>query len=206
MDASNDPLHQARARLEDTLTTLEAQGANHAMLPAARNAIECLGGLARFGATAGDMAHAVARTGEAITRLLDRDPGEALCAPLLEQRAIDLAAVVTQMGPLETLASDDREAWTEAAVETVGLRDAADAWLLGAAALLRYIEPGPARDYFEQSRERTVALVARFDLALMQAMGGLSVLRDTAREALRRARGDRGYPRRAWYWRTLAES
>jgi hypothetical protein len=77
---------------------------------------------------------------------------------------------------------------------------------LGAAALLRFIEPSTERENFERARERTVASVARFDRALKPAIAGLSPLRDTARAALMRARGDKGYARRAWYWRTLAES
>ena len=85
------------------------------------------------------------------------------------------------------------------------MRDSADAWLLGASALLRSLQPGQQRDFFERCRERVVGSVARFDRALKPAMGGLSVLRETARVALMRARGDKGYPRRAWYWRVLAQ-
>lgn len=175
------------------------------MLPAARNAIECLGGLARFGASAADMADAVGHTARLLVPMLNRDPGDALCAPLLEQRATDLVAVINEVGDLSNLALDDQESWSEAATETLGMRDSADAWLLGAAALLRFIEPGVAREHFERARERTVASVARFDRALKPAIAGLSPLRDTARAALMRARGDKGYARRAWYWRTLAE-
>jgi hypothetical protein len=205
VDASQDPLHQARARLDETLSTLEDQGADPAMLPAARNAIECLGGLARFGANPRDMSDAVARTGTLLEPLLARDPGDALCAPLLEQRATDLAGVVSTAGDLAQLPEDDRDSWIEAATETLGMRDSVDAWLLGAASLLRWFSPGPARDHFERARERTVAAVLRFDRALEPAIAGLSPLRDTARGALMRARGDRGYPRRAWYWQRLAE-
>ncbi|MBL8680795.1 MAG: hypothetical protein JNK05_16570 [Myxococcales bacterium] len=206
MDASDDPLFRARARLDELLQTLHAKRADKAMLPAARNAIECLGGLARFGASARDMSDAVEHTVGVLVPLLDRDPGDALCAPLLEQRAVDLTHVVAEAGDLAQLAEDDRESWCEAATETLGMRDAADAWLLGAAAILRRIEQGTERENFERARERTVAAVARFDIALKPAIAGLSPLRDTARSALMRARGDKGYARRAWYWRTLAEN
>lgn len=206
MDASDDPLHRARARLNELLATLEAKGAERAMLPAARNAIECLGGLARFGANPRDMYDAVEHTARLLTPMLDRDPGDALCAPLLEQRAVDLTAVVNEVGDLSNMDLDDQESWAEAATETLGMRDSADAWLLGAAALLRWLQPGDERDNFERTRERTVAAVARFDRALKPAIAGLTPLRDTARAALMRARGDKGYARRAWYWRTLAES
>lgn len=205
MDASDDPLHRARARLNELLANLEGNGSNHAMLPAARNAIECLGGLARFGASARDMYDAVEHTARLLTPMLDRDPGDALCAPLLEQRAVDLSAVVREVGDLSNLDADDQESWAEAATETLGMRDSVDAWLLGASALLRWFQPSDERDHFERARERTVAAVARFDRALKPAIAGLSPLRDTARAALMRARGDRGYARRAWYWRTLAE-
>lgn len=176
------------------------------MLPAARNAIECLGGLARFGASLADMADAVKQTATMLVPMLRQDPADALCVPLLEQRATDLVAVIHQVGDLSNLDPDDRESWIEAATETLGMRDSADAWLLGAAALLRFIEPGIEREHLERARERTVASVARFDRALTPAIAGLSPLRDTARAALMRARGDKGYARRAWYWRTLAEA
>jgi hypothetical protein len=205
VDASDDPLHRARARLDELLATLEAKRADHALLPAARNAIECLGGLARFGASVRDMYDAVDHTVNVLTPLLDRDPGDALCAPLLEQRAIDLSAIVAEVGDLSQLAPDDQESWSEAATETLGMRDSADAWLLGAAAILRRLEPSVEREHFERARERTVASVSRFDAALKPAIAGLTRLRDTARAALMRARGDKGYARRAWYWRTLAE-
>jgi hypothetical protein len=151
------------------------------------------------------MQGAVYRIGAVLEKLLDRDPGEALGAVLLEQRATDLTQLVTELGSIARLDADDRESWTEAATETLGMRDSADAWLLGAAAILRALPPGPQREYFERCRERVVAAVARFDRALKPAMGGLSVIRETARGALMRARGDKSYPRRAWYWRVLAQ-
>ncbi len=205
VNAAEDPLHNARARLEDTLRSVTSSKLDHALLPAVRNAIECLGGLARFGVSAADMQSATHRIGEVLVKLLDRDPGEALGAVLLEQRAMDLTQLVTELGSIARLDADDRESWTEAAVETLGMRDSADAWLLGASALLRSLEPGPQRDFFERCRERVVGSVARFDRALKPAMGGLSVLRETSRVALMRARGDKGYARRAWYWRVLAQ-
>lgn len=201
----DDPLELARARLDETLQTLSGAASDPAMILVARNAIEALGALARFGAPPAEMAHAVRRTGEAVQKFLDADPGETLAVVLLDQRAAALAEVVQQRGDLAQLDEEDRQNWIEAAYEVLAARDAADAWLLGAAALLRWLPPGDRRTHLERVRERAVAAVHRFDRALDPALSGLSPLRDAARQAIARARGDRGYVRRAHYWTRIAE-
>jgi hypothetical protein len=205
VDAPDDPLASARAQLESTLETLGGASNDPAMMLAARNAIVALGGMARFGATAIDMARAVARTGETVRRYLDNDPGEALAFPLLDARATALADVVREHGDLTRLDPDDQQNWVEEAYEIFAARDAADAWLLGAAALLRWLRDGgdEQRTHLERARERAVMAIARFDRALEPALAGLSPLRNAARTALARARADKGYARRAHYWVTI---
>jgi hypothetical protein len=203
--SSGDPVSQAEARLDDTLASLHGAPDDPAMIMAARNAIVALGGMSRFGASAAAMARAVSRTSRAVHTHLDRDPGESLAFPLLDARATALAEVVRERGDLSRLDADDRASWVEEAFEILAARDAADAWLLGAAALLRALEPGDQRTHLERTRERAVAAIARFDRALEPAIHGLSPLRDAARTALERARSDRGYPRRARYWVRIAE-
>jgi hypothetical protein len=203
VDAPDDLLSSARERLDETLGALSGAAIDPAMILVARNAIESLGALARFGAPVGEMARAVARTGEAVRRFLDRDPGEALAHVLLDRRAAALAEVVRERGDLAGLDEEDRQNWIEEAFEIFAARDAADAWLLGAAALLRWLEAGEERTHLERVRERAVAGVARFDHALAPALGGLSPLREAARIAVARARADAGYERRARYWTAL---
>ena len=205
MDAPDDPLRSTREKLDDTLATLQGAANDPAMMLAARNAIVSLGGMVRFAAPAGEMARAVARTSEAVRRHLDRDPGETITFPLLDARAVALAGVVQQHGDLERLEPDDRQNWLEEAYEIFAARDAADAWLLGAAALLRAIEPGNERTHLERARERAVANIARFDRALEPALSGLSILRDDAKKAVVRAKADKGYMRRAHYWVKIIE-
>ncbi len=205
MDASDDPLHSAREKLEDTLATLQGAANDPAMMLAARNAVVSLGGMVRFGAPAGDIADAVARTVEAVRRHLERDPGETLMFPLLDSRAVDLSRVIARHGDLDRLDEDDKQSWIEAAYEIFEARDAADAWLLGTAALLRALEPGAERTHLERARERAVAAIARFDRALEPALGGLSPLRDDAKKAVMRAKADKGYMRRAHYWVKIIE-
>jgi hypothetical protein len=200
VEVPSDPLTVARARLDDTLATLSEGSNEPAMMLAARNAIMALGGMARFHAQAGDLAFAVARTGEAVRRFLDRDPGEDLCYPLLDARAAALSDVVREHGDLGGLGAEIQADWVQEAFEIFAARDAADAWLLGAAALLRWFPAGEHRKHLERARERAVAAIARFDRALEPALGGLSPLRDAAHEALERARTDEGYARRAQYW------
>lgn len=201
MDIPDDPLSSARARLDDTLESLKGTAAGDpAMMLAARNAIVALGGLARFGAPPGDMSRAVLRTAEAVRRHLEKDPGEALAFPLLDSRANALSDVVRQHGDLDRLDPEDRQNWVEEAFEIFAARDAADAWLLGAAALLRWIQPGDRRTHLERARERAVGSVARFDRALEPALSGLTSLRDAAKNAVLRAKYDKGYVRRAHYW------
>lgn len=206
VDSSDDPLSSAKARLDDTLETLHGAANDPAMMLAARNAIVALGGLARFGASATEMARAVERTCEAVRKHLDPDPGEALTYPLLDARAAALAEVVREHGDLDRLDAEDRTNWLEEAYEIMAARDAADAWLLGAAALLRALEPGEQRTNLERTRERAVAMVARFDRALEPALVGLSPLREAAQHALARARADRSYVRRARYWARILEA
>jgi hypothetical protein len=152
VDLPDDPLVSARARLEDTLATLSGNKNDPAMMLAARNAIVALGGLVRFGAGASEMAHAVERTGEAVLRFLDKDPGEALNFPLLDARATALSDVVRQHGDLERLDVEDRQNWVEEAFEVFAARDAADAWQLGAAALMRRFPTGTERSHLERAR------------------------------------------------------
>jgi len=206
VELPDDPLASARERLEETLATLTGVETNPAMMLAARNAIVSLGGLGRFGATAADMAKSVSRTAGVVLRYLHRDPGEALAYPLLDTRAAALAEVVREHGDLANLGPDDRPHWIEEAFELFAARDACDAWLLGAASLLRAIEPCNQRTHLEKARERAVAAVARFDRALEPALGGLSPLREAAQRALERTRADTSYVRRARYWRRLVES
>ncbi|MEI8255591.1 MAG: hypothetical protein WCJ30_07965 [Deltaproteobacteria bacterium] len=205
MDAPDDPLLSAREKLDDTLASLHGAANDPAMIMAARNAIVSLGGMVRFGSPAGEMAQAVARTAEAVRRQLVRDPGDTLAFPLLDSRAAALAAVVQQHGDLERLDPEDRHSWVEEAYEIFAARDAADAWLLGAAALLRCIEPGEERTYLERAREGAVAAITRFDRALEPALGGLSPLREDAKKAVVRAKADKGYMRRAYYWVKIIE-
>jgi hypothetical protein len=206
VDAPDDPLSMARARLEETLGTLSGAANDPAMILVARNAIEALGSLGRFGVQPGEMARAVARTGEAVRRFLDRDPGETLALVLLDKRAAALADVVRERGDLAQLDEEDRQNWIEEAFEIFAARDAADAWLLGAAALLRWFEPGAERTHLERVRERAVIAIERFDHALAPALGGLSPLRETAKTAIMRARADKGYLRRARWWLGVLES
>jgi hypothetical protein len=203
---SDDLLATARARLDDTLATLTTNGDDPAMMLAARNAIVALGGLSRFGAPAGEMARAVARTREAVLGHLGTDPGEALAFPLLDARATALAEVVREHEDLTRLDAEDRQSWVEEAYELFAARDAADAWFFGAAALLRAIPPGEQRTNLERARERAVIAVARFDRALEPALAGLSPLREAARSALARAPMDPGFARRAFYWVRVAEA
>jgi hypothetical protein len=202
---SDDLLATARARLDDTLATLTTNGDDPAMMLAARNAIVALGGLSRFAAPAGEMARAVSRTRDAVQGHLDTDPGEALAFPLLDSRAAALAEVVREHTDLSQLDAEDRTSWIEEAYELFAARDAADAWLFGAAALLRAIPAGDRRTNLERARERAVMAVARFDRALAPALTGLSPLREAARNALARARVDGGFARRAFYWVRVAE-
>jgi hypothetical protein len=205
VDAPDDPLHSAREKLDDTLATLQGAADDPAMALAARNAIVSLGGMVRFGAPAGDIAYAVQRTVQAVRRHLERDPGETLMFPLLDSRAFDLSRVVGEHGDLERLDPDDRQSWIEAAYEIFEARDAADAWLLGTAALLRAIEPSDERTHLERARERAVSAITRFDRALEPALSGLSPLRDDAKKAVMRAKADKGYVRRAHYWVKIIE-
>lgn len=205
MEASDDPLSSARATLDDTLASLNGAVADPAMIMSARNAIVALGGMARFGAPPLEMARAVQRTGEAVRTHLVKDPGEALAYPLLDARATALADVVQSCGDLSNLDPDDTESWTEEAFELFAARDAADAWLLGAAALLRWFQPGDERTHLERSRERAVVSIVRFDYALDPALDGLSPLRDAAKKAVMRARADKSYVRRAHYWKRIID-
>jgi hypothetical protein len=161
--------------------------------------------MVRFGAPAGDIAYAVRRTVQAVRRHLERDPGETLMFPLLDSRAFDLSRVVGEHGDLDRLEPEDKQSWIEAAYEIFEARDAADAWLLGTAALLRALEPGDERTHLERARERAVVAIARFDRALEPALGGLSPLRDDAKKAVLRAKTDKGYVRRAHYWVRIIE-
>lgn len=204
----DDPLESARAGLADTLDNLASSAikADSAMLPAARNAIVALGGLVRFGAPPREMADAVVRTGELILPHLERDPGEALMFPLLQAQARALAEVIAQHGDLGDMDDEDRATWEEGAYEVLSSRDLADAWLLGAAALLRWLDPGAQRGNLERVRERAVHAVASFDRALSPALTGLSTLKDAAKRAIVRARTDKGYMRRAFYWVKIIET
>lgn len=175
------------------------------MIMAARNAIVSLGGMVRFGSPAAEIASAVQRTAEAVRRHLQYDPGETIAFPLLDARAEALATVVQQHGDLERLEAEDRHSWVEEAYEIFATRDAADAWLLGAAALLRRIEPGNERGHLESARERAIVAIARFDRALEPALVGLSPLREDAKKAVVRAKADKGYLRRASYWVKIIE-
>lgn len=203
----DDPLASARARLEDTLDNMSSSAirADPAMLPAARNAIVSLGGLMRFGAPAREMAAAVVRTGELILPHLEKDPGEALMFPLLEAQARALSEVIEQHGDLGEMEEEDRTTWEEGAYELLSSRDLTDAWLLGAAALLRWLEPGDRRSNLERVRERAVLSVASFDRALAPALAGLSTLKEAAERAIVRAKPDKGYLRRAHYWTRIIE-
>jgi hypothetical protein len=205
VDAPDDPLHSAREKLDDTLATLQGAANDPAMMLAARNAIVSLGGMVRFGAPAAEMARAVARTSEAVGRHLDRDPGETITFPLLDARATALSQVIQQHGDLDRLEPDDRQNWLEEAYEIFAARDNADAWLLGAAALLRALDQGDHRTHLERARERAVAAIAKFDRALEPALSGLSPLREDAKKAVIRAKTDKGYMRRAYYWVKIIE-
>jgi hypothetical protein len=206
VETSDNPLASAFERLDDTLETMTGAAATDpAMMLAARNTIVALGGIARFGATAGQMAASVARAGQAVRPFLDSDPGEALAFPLLEARAYALSEVVRERGDLSDLDAEDQPSWIEEAYEIFEARDAADAWLFGTAALLRWFEPGEARNNLERTRERAVAAMLRFDRALEPALRGLSPLRDAARNAIKRASTDKGYLRRAYYWARIIE-
>ena len=176
------------------------------MMLSARNAVVALGGLVRFGAPAGEMAGAVAKTGEAVRKHLEKDPGETLMFPLLDARATALSEVVQQRGDLKHLYAEDRANRIEEAYEIYAARDAADAWLLGAAALIRWFPTGNVRMHLERARERGVAAIARFDRALDPALRGLSPLRDAAKKAVILARSDRGYVRRVYYWARIIET
>lgn len=206
MEATDDPLASARATLDDTLASLTSEAASEpAMIMSARNAIVALGGMARFGAPPLEMARAVERTGAAVRAHLEKDPGDALGYPLLDARATSLAEVVQSCIDLSNLDADDTQSWTEEAFELFSARDAADAWLLGAAALLRWFSPGDERTHLERARERAVVAIARFDYALDPALDGLSPLRDAAKTAVMRAKADKGYVRRAHYWKRIID-
>src|SRR5262249_44155571 len=140
-----------------------------------------------------------------VGRFLQRDPGDALTQPLLDARAAALAAVVQQHGDLDRLPPEDRQNWVEEAFEIFAVRDAADAWLLGAAALLRGLTDGNERSNLERVRERAVAAITRFDRALDPALSGLSPLREAAKNAVTRAKSDWSYVRRAPYWVRIIE-
>ena len=206
MTVADDPLAQAQALLDDTLETLGNGSEDPALLLAARNAVVALGGLVRFAAPVATLVDAVERTLAAIRPLLARDPGDTLMYPLLESRADALAEVVRTYGDLDRLEPDQRQDWLEEAYVIFNARDAADAWLLGTAALLRRIAPGTERAHLERTRERGVAAIVAFDRALEPALRGLSPLRDDAKKAVLRARVDRGYVRRAHYWVAIIEA
>lgn len=206
MEATDDPLGSARANLDDALASLAGEAASEpAMLLAARNAIVALGAMARHGAPPLELARAVERTGTAVRPHLESDPEDALGFPLREERATSLAEAVQNCNDLSNLEGEEAQSWADEASEVLFARDSADAWLVGAAALLRWFSPGDERTHLERARERAVVSIARYDYALEPALGGLSPLRDAAKGALARGKSDKGYARRAHYWKRVLD-